>query len=250
MNFKQLTHNTNKLLFLLFIFIFYSTAFAPAEEQFFYKWKDEKGVTYVTDNPENVPQKFQDETIKYEKKETSTKSVIKSYYSKSRDFAYSYRYLLLGLFILLAFYIFLKRFLRTVKKYSIKRKQNLYKKTINESGIREMSTDEFKESVKEVLLRSGYKLEQIDAPFKTFADFIAEKKRKKYAVLICTAINEISKNQITDIESEKSRYNCDRSIAISRSGFDSDTIDFAKKNNCRLIDENAIAKAIVRKSIV
>ncbi len=237
-----------RLIFILIVFIFFSNSIALAEKQFFYKWKDDKGTTHVTDNKDNVPQKFRNKVVKYEKKEGLEKQGIKTYYDKGQKLVLKYKYFLLGLLLIVSTLILLIKVFRKTKELNLKRKTISTEKIIKNSGIENMGADEFKDNVKEILIRSGYKLAQIDAPFKTFSDFIGEKKGKKYTVLISTALNEISKNQISDLESERDKYGCDGSIAIAKSGFDNSAASFAKENGCKIIDRKTIAKAILGKS--
>lgn len=247
---KNIFFATSKFLLILIVFIFFSNNQILANEELFYKWKDENGVIHVTDNPNNIPLKHRDKIIKYEKKQASTKSRINNYLKKTLKIIVAYKYYLLGVALIIFVYFLIKRILNRIKIYSLKRKSNSSENLIKKSGINEMSEDEFKTTVKKVLINSGYKLEDIDAPFITTTNLIGEKKGKKYAVYISTNINQISKNQINEVEIEKQKYGCVSSIIISRSGFDCSAYNFAKRKNCKLIDLISIAKAMVKKTTI
>ena len=245
---NKIIYFTSRLLILLIIsFIFFSNQIL-ADEKFFYKWIDEKGVTHVTDNPGDIPQKHRNKIVKYKKKETSSKSKIQSYFKNAVKTISKYKYFFFGLFLILALSVLIKKISKKIRTYSLKRNTDSLAKTVEKSRIKEMSDDEFKTKSKEILIKSGYKLETKDSSFITRTNFIAERKGKKHAVHISTNINDISKALITEMEGEKEKFDCYGSIIVAKTLFDSSAIDLAKKTNCKLIDENAIAKAIVRKS--
>ncbi|MGH7884990.1 MAG: restriction endonuclease [Thermodesulfobacteriota bacterium] len=232
---------------ILITFLTFLELSHAASGNHYYRWKDDKGVTHITDNPDDVPVKFRKEIIQYEKKDTSVKSKIADSYNKSLKIIQQYKFYIIGSILFILLLIIIKKIINKASLFISKNSQKRLERLVNKSGIAEMSEINFKNHVKELLIKSGYKLELIESPFDTASDFIALKNRKKYTVLISTNINDVSEITINYIESETEKYGCNGSIIISKSYFDEAAFKLAKKINCRLINRNEVAKAIVKK---
>lgn len=232
-------------LVVLFFIILFSAGNTLAAEKYYYRWVDDKGVTHVTDRLDDVPQKHRSDLQQYEKKDNTIFSKFKNYYPDGLNTAFKYKYYIIGLLSFIFLLVLVQRAYKKIKMYFARKKAEYTQRTVLKSGIKKMSDDEFKNSAKSSLLRSGFELKPIDSDFNTLCNFIAVKKRKKFAVHISTDLNAISEIKIKNIEIERLNYECEGSIVIANTKFDDEAINFSKTINCKLIDEAHIAKALV-----
>lgn len=233
------------ILLILFIpFLFLSeTSFSKT----YYTWVDKYGVTHITENPEEIPR---DRTGTIKKFESKGKfSFIEQnirYLKANRHIFIKY---LIYLIAAVVFFLVLKKIYRNIRA---KRNLNRIKSRIeyiNKSGVETLTAENMKDRVHLLLTIEGYKLAIPDSQFNTVVDYIGEKGGKRIAISINSSENLVSKMVINDLDREKYRYDCDKSMFICRTYFEEDVPEFAKQVECELIDKDRLSKMLIKSGI-
>lgn len=217
------------------------------ETQQFYSWKDENGVTHVTDDPEKIPPKYRENIKKYESisnKKYSFKKLKLFLTNNKKKITYAVSVIAVSILI---FFLF-QKFSRYIRAKHYKYKRTIEDKNIERSKIETLTEEKLKLKAREILIKEGYKIIEPESIYSTVVDLIGSKGSEKTAISINLGENLISKMVINEIDREKHKYNCSKSMVVARTYFDEDAWELAKKINCRLIDKRELAKLILKKT--
>lgn len=211
----------------------------------YYTWEDKYGVIHITDDSSSIPQEYKKTAKKYEptnKKDRylyKTQFLIKKYYQEII-------YIFLISLIALLFIVIFNKSLKLVKQKKLTSARSELEQIIEQSGIERMNSETYKTKVKEVLKNQGYKISEPDSMLTTLIDLIGFKDGTKIAISINDSNNLISKIVVSEIDREKHKFSCKKSMVVSRSYFEEDAYDFAKNIGCRLIDKDSLARLILK----
>ena len=92
----------------------------------------------------------------------------------------------------------------------------------------------------------GYKLSSPNTQFDELIDFIGFKGGEKVAIAIHDSENFVSKIVVSEIDREKHKHDCKKSMIVCRTYFEEDVIEFAKSVDCELIDKERLSKLLLR----
>ena len=223
---------------ILFFFLLYCTTLQSKEV---YKWRDQDGVIHITDNADEIPEKYRknSEIIKLEDRGIKT-NIIK-YISTLKNYK---ELIVLFLSSIVIFFLFYKIYTFTRKKIEEnyeKKRQDILK----QRNVDEMDKNTFKKFIMHILEKSGYKIQIVSTPLDFGIDFIALRNFDQYAVrTINNTKNQISRITVMDINREKHRFDCNKSMVVSNSYFDDQAIELAKDVDCEIIDRDKLSKLI------
>ena len=226
------------LIFLILGFIFGITC--PAGAVRIYQWTDENGVVHAVDDPENVPPEYRRsaDVIDTESADLETRAKdILTKVKSNRPAIYS----VAGVLVLIFFLRMLHGYIKTTRKKSDKEK---YMNAYGLSGVERMDSIELRRYMMGLLKHRGYTIVIPGESMNPVVDFIAEKEELKYAVHVYNQNGNITRVIVNDIEREKARFDCNRSMIITRQYCDNDARELGGTAGCALVDKNALARWI------
>ena len=242
----------NLIIFLLLLVfsmttinIFQSRSFASNN---FYTWEDDKGITHITENPDEIPKKYKSTAKKYNKSKLNIRNKfndLTNYISINNKIIIYLAAILIFLFL---FTKILPRAVTTIRN-KISKSQNIkIERAFLRSGIENLDKTAFKSKVMEILAANGFEIFKLDSQVASSIDCIVLKKNKKIAVSINNNKNIISKVFVNEIEKDKQKHHCNHSMLVSSNYFDNEAHEYAKIANCKLIDRTELGKMILKLS--
>ena len=209
-----------------------------------YKWVDEKGITHVTDDPKKVPEEHKGSVRKLapEDKLDQLTSKIEDVWKDVKNEKVKIAVGIAGLIIITASY----KLLRHTKLRTNDKKREKHLKALEQSGIDLLDLAQFQKHIGALLTRQGFNLRTPEGSFNLGVDLIAEREKNRYAVQIKRQATPISGAIVNDLEREKHRYGCDRSMIISNNYFTDDALERARSSGCALIDREKLGEWILQ----
>jgi HJR/Mrr/RecB family endonuclease len=209
-----------------------------------YKWVDEKGVTHVTDDPEKVPEEYIGSVKELTPQNKLDNLVIKieDIWKDAKGEKVKIAVGIAGLIIITALY----KLLRRTKLITNEKKREKHLKALDQSGIDVLDLAQYQKYIRALLTRQGFNLRTPEGSFNLGVDLIAEKDKSRYAVQIKRQTTPISGAIVNDLEREKHRYGCDRSMIISNNYFTDDAVERAGSSGCTLIDRKKLGEWILQ----
>lgn len=207
-----------------------------------YKWVDEKGVTHVTDDPEKVPEVYMGSVkeVTPENKLDNLVIKIEDIWKDVKGEKVKIAAGIAGLIIITALY----KLLRRTKLRTNEKKREKHLQAVEQSGIDVLDLAQYQKYIGALLTRQGFNLRTPEGSFNLGVDLIAEKDKSRYAVQIKRQASPISGAIVNDLEREKHRYGCDRSMIISNNYFTDDAVERAGPSGCTLIDREKLGEWI------
>ena len=212
----------------------------PAGAVKIYKWTDKDGVVHVVDDPEHVPTEYGRSADIYDTESGILEAEANNLLAKVKSDSTAL-YLLAGILVLIFFLKKLHSSIRTTRKISDRAR---YIHAYELSGIERMDSPELRRFVMGLLKHRGFTIIIPAESLNPAVDFIAEKEDSKYAVQIYNQDHNISRVTVNDLDREKARFECNRSMIISRGYYDDDARDLASRAACTLADKDTLAKWI------
>ncbi len=225
---------------IIFAFIFICSFTYTAEAIKIYQWIDEKGVVHAVDDPDKVPKEYRQSADVIDTGDGSLETEARIFLTKVKS---NGSVLLTGLAILVLIFVFIKSvsFLHARKKEGEREAHlNAYKI----SGVGGMDQTDFKRYVIGLLKERGYSVMAAPELMSPVVDLIAEKDGSKYAVHINTQSNNISRVIVNDLDREKARHGCGKSMIISRQFSDEDARSLGQSVGCSLVDRDMLPRWI------
>lgn len=226
------------LIFLILGLIFGITC--PAGAVKIYQWTDENGVVHAVDDPDKVPPEYRRSADVIDTENTDLKTdatILLAKVKAYRTALYSAAGVLVLIFLLRKLHGFIKT---THKKNGKERYMNAY----GLSGVESMDSIELRRYVMGLLKHRGYTIVIPRESMNPVVDFIAEKEELKYAVHVYNQNSNIPRVIVNDIEREKARFDCNRSMIITRQYCDDDARELGVTAGCALVDKNTLARWI------
>jgi len=224
-------------IILFFILLYCSTL----QSKEVYKWRDQDGVIHITENADEIPEKYRKNSEIIELEDRGIKTNIIKHIATLKNYK---ELIVLFLSAIVIFFLFYKIYTFTRKKIE----ENYEKKrqdTLKQRNVDEMDRNTFKKFIMQVLEKSGYKIQIVSTPLDFGIDFIASRNFDHYAVRTINNIkNEISRITVMDINREKHRFDSNKSMVVSNSYFDDQAIELAKDVDCEIIDRDKLSKLI------
>ncbi|MEQ9620098.1 MAG: restriction endonuclease [Deltaproteobacteria bacterium] len=227
-----------KLILIVLIFVYASTS--PALGGEIYRWTDEEGVIHLVDDPGKVPPEYRE----------SAKTID----TEDGDLTAQAKKLLivitrnsLTVLTLLTIVILLLILIKSTSHFKGRRKKRKWDKIFEfyeHSGVERMDTADFKSFAAELLKHRGYEIDNLPDCVNPVTDFIAKKGDLKYAVHINTNANNVSRMIVNEIDREKARFDCDRSIVITRQFCEDQARKLGRAVGCTLVDRDTLARWI------
>ena len=236
------------LLFLIFSFLFFiSNLDAYAE---YYSWKDEKGVTHIADSIEKIPNKYRKNAKKYESNKERKRFDALNSYNKTSKFLIStfkqHKKIFLAVFIIIigiVIYKILKNQFINLSSHISGLNNN---KNIAMSGIDHMDLNILRSNIVKILMNRNYQIVESESILNPVVDLVVTNNYEKATVTIDNSTNPISIFRLNEINREKHKFLCRKSIIFSRNYFDREVLDFAKANNIELYDKAKLAKLLIK----
>ncbi len=209
-----------------------------------YKWVDENGVTHVTDDPEKVPEEHKGSAKKLAPQDKLDKLTIKieGIWNDIKTEKVKIAVGIAGLIIITALY----KLLRRAKLRINEKKREKHLQALEQSGIDLLDLAQYQKYIGALLTRQGFNLRTPEGSFNLGVDLAAEKDKCKYAVQIKRQTTPTSGAIVNDLEREKHRYGCDRSMIISNNYFTDDAVERAGSSGCELIDREKLGDWILQ----
>ncbi|MFQ5787459.1 MAG: restriction endonuclease [Thermodesulfobacteriota bacterium] len=225
------------LVFAIILFLLSDYSFAEK----LYKWVDKDGVVHITDKPEEIPEEHVGTIEEIDIERTDYKSMIGNLWKNVRK---QKENIIFSIILLILFIFVFKSFKHLKSSYIKKRKKKLLY-TLDKSGIDDMNRDEFKVYIIKLLEAQGFSTQSIDEE-QTYRGIrlMAEKNKTKFLVHIIPEIDLGSSLAVNEVEREKHRYGCTKSMLISKHFFADDAIKLANKRGCELVDRFVLAEWI------
>ena len=198
-----------------------------------YKWVDKDGVIHVTDNPGEIPQEHVGSIEEIQIKKDEFSSIVRTVW----DFIKSN----LGLLALATFGVFIMLMINKIRrkitlKYSESKRERL-NQVFEKSGMDNIDNAELRKLAMALLEYNGYKVTEITFEhINPGIDFVAEGKGHRYYVELKPDYDFVPRLAVSDADREKHRYDCDRSMLVTKNYFDDDAIELAEATGCILID--------------
>ncbi len=206
-----------------------------------YKWVDKDGVVHMTDKPEEIPEEHSGDIEEFDIERADYKSMIANFWKNVRKRKQNIIFTI-SLLIVIAFMF--KSFQHLKSRYFEKRRKKLLY-TLDKSGIDHMSRDEFRVYIIKLLEAQGFSTQSIDeGQIYRGIRLIAEKNKTKFLVQIIPDIDLGSILAVNEVEREKHRYGCTKSMLITKHYFAQDAIESTNENGCELVDRLVIGKWI------
>ena len=239
--------NIKILIFLIFSFLFFITNLDANAE--YYSWKDEKGVTHITDNIEKIPNKYRKNAKKYESSENTVKQNLANNYQKAlkliivkyKQNKVLFLAIISSICVIFLYKILKKQFLNVNPSLFVSKNKDILK-----SEIDNMDLNSFRSNVIKILENKNYQVSEYEAILNPAVDYIATKNLEKVTVTIDDSTNPLSIFRLNEINRDKHKFLCKKSIIFSRNYFDKEVFDFAKKNNIELYDKAKLAKLFLK----
>jgi len=206
-----------------------------------YKWVDKDGVVHMTDKPEEIPEEHSGDIEEFDIERADYKSMIANFWKNVRK---QKENIIFSIILLILFIFVFKSFKHLKSRYFEKRKKKLLY-TLDKSGIDDMSRDEFRVYIIKLLEAQGFSTQSIDeGQIYRGIRLIAEKNKTKFLVHIIPDIDLGSILAVNEVEREKHRYGCTKSMLITKHYFAEDTIESTNENGCELVDRDILAEWI------
>ncbi|MGI9535322.1 MAG: restriction endonuclease [Thermodesulfobacteriota bacterium] len=228
-------------LLILFILLLSLTT---VNAKTYYTWVDSNGVTHITDLKDEIPKSSIKSVKTFESRGSFDFITTKYFYLKNNihKFTKYFVYLLIGLIVLIIFWISVKSINRRRNQERINRSINNFEK----SGISSLNTYQFKSRIRDVLENMGYKLTTPNSQFEELIDYIGFKAGKKVAISLNEGENLVSKNVVSEVDRERQKHSCEKSMIICKSYFEEDVFEFAKRIDCELIDKDRLSQLLLK----
>ncbi len=240
-------YNCVLIIFVLLSCLFLSHSYADAKE--YYKWKDDKGTTHVTDEKDRVPEEYRSGTKTYGNDYGSAigeRAEIIITYVGDHKLSVSMSLVILILMLLIYMLLFsssqyLVIYFNRLRRYSDERLSG---------NIGEIRTDrgELRTLVRCYLENKGYVVSDEHNTYGMF-DFIVRKGRREIAVSVNNNLNPISKKYLSDLYNESTRLGIKETAVYTTGQFETDARDYAKRMNCSLYDKNFMAKIFINSEV-
>ena len=214
-----------------------------AEAKTYYTWVDKHGVTHITENKDEIPSS-RIGTIKSFESTGRFDFITTNYYYVKNNSHKFIRYFVYLLILFIAF-IVIRKAIKNISKSRNEKKLNKHLQEIESSGISGLSTYQLKLKISEVLENMGYMLKSPDTQFEGLIDYIGYKHGEKYAISIHESENLVSKIVVSEIDREKFKHSCEKTIIVSTSFFEEDVAEYAKSIGCELIDKKKLSSLIL-----
>lgn len=227
-----------KLIVSAFIFICLVTYSSEAVK--IYQWTDDSGVVHVVDDPDKVPRQYSGSVEVIDMENGSFKTETRVILSKLKS---NGRVIAAGLTILVLMFVYIKS-ARRLNARKREGERDRLSKTYELSGADRMDRTEFKHYTIGLLKQRGYQVTITSETINPTVDFIAEKGDLKYAVQVYTQKNDISRVVVNDLDREKARYGCGKSMIISRQLSDDGAKRLGRSVGCSLVDRDTLARWI------
>lgn len=226
---------------LTFFFLVISISLADAKT--YYTWVDEKGVTHITEFKDEIP-KNRLRTVKtFESKGRFDFLTTGYYYVKSNIHKFL-KYIVFILIGIVALFI-LRKVLKSIRLRKNQESLEKRNREIEDSRISSLSSYQLKLKVSEVLENMGYKLSTPNAQFEGLIDYIGFRDGEKVAICLHESENLVSKNVVSEIDRERHKHSCNKSMIICRTYFEEDVTEFAKQIDCELIDKEKLSNLLL-----
>ena len=108
-----------------------------------------------------------------------------------------------------------------------------------------MNNVQLKEKVSQALESMGYKLNIPNTQFDELIDYIGVKRGERVAICIHESENLVSKIVVSEVDREKYKHSCDKSMIISTNYFEEDVEEFANSIDCELVDREKLSKLLL-----
>jgi len=226
------------LIFLILGFIFGITC--PAGAVRIYQWTDENGVAHAVDDPDKVPPEYRRSADVIDTESADLKTDAEILLAKVKSYRTAL-YSVAGVLVLLFFLRKLHSFIKTTRKKSDKEK---YMNAYELSGVERMDSIELRRYMMGLLKHRGYTIVIPGESMNPVVDFIAEKEDLKYAVHVYDQNGNISRVIVNDVEREKARFDCNRSMIITRQYRDDDAREPGGTAGSTLVDKDTLARWI------
>ncbi|MGI9553730.1 MAG: restriction endonuclease [Thermodesulfobacteriota bacterium] len=238
--------NINKSLYITTILIFFILllSLTAVNAKTYYTWVDSNGVTHITEFKDEIP-KSRVKTAKTFRSKGGFDFITTKYiYLKSNIHIYTgyIVFLLIGLFVLIVF--------RTLfNNYNRNRNQKKLNKTIknfDSSGLSTMNSYQFKSAIRDLLENMGYRISAPNSQFVELIDYIGFKAGKRVAISLNESENLVSKIVVSEVDRERQKHQCEKSMIICKTYFEEDVIEFAKSVDCELIDRERLSQLLIK----
>jgi len=225
---------------LTFFILVISTSFVEAKT--YYTWVDKNGVTHITEFKDEIP-KNRISTIKTFESSSKYDFLVTNYvYLKSniRKILEYLVYLLIGIILL----ILLTKIIKSIKLSINKKKLKKSIENIENAGVSKLNKAQLKERVSQALEDMGYKLSTPNTQFDELIDYIGINRGERVAICIHESENLVSKIVVSEVDREKYKHSCDKTMIISTAYFEEDVAEYAKSIDCELIDKEKLSKLL------
>lgn len=228
---------------VLIVGIFITISISEAKE--YYKWKDAKGNTHVTDDIGKIPDKYrQDIEIYNEEKGNKAFKELDTYLQYLNSNKKTVAQVVGLLAVSVALYLLLFNTGEIIRRSYIRHRNKNRVKLYGQSGLADIKMGDLQKIIKEQYKKRGYSISEDETQFKSIS-FIAQRGNERIAVNINNNLNPVSRIFVNDLDSQKHKLGCNRLAVYTKNLFEEDVPELAKSVNCSVYDRYDLA-GIVR----